>query len=141
MSSTQLRHAERTLEEIERQLESLNKLADSFRAVVAYYKANERDTESDSVSYGETLKSAIERILDQANEPIHPLEICKRLVIQSIDVHGRDPVNNIRAHMSGDLSKRFEPVGDGNWALRKWGLTTKEPKAVNTFEGIDGLPF
>lgn len=119
MSTQTIRQLQRTLEAIEAEAEKLNKLAEHFRGVIDYY--NELGIEPDSASSpGVDLKDEIERVLESAGIPLHPRQIHSRLLERGVVVRGENPINNTRAHMSGDPQERFRPQGDGTWALAKW---------------------
>lgn len=60
------------------------------------------------------LRTAIYEILS-AEGPLHRSEIYERLTEKGVHVPGRDPVNNVGAHLSFD--DRFNNVGRGVWGL------------------------
>lgn len=60
------------------------------------------------------LRTAIYEILS-AEGPLHRSEIYERLTERGVHVPGRDPINNVGAHLSFD--DRFNNVGRGVWGL------------------------
>lgn len=60
------------------------------------------------------LGDAIYQILT-AERPLHRREVYERLVEMGMTIPGRDPVNNVGAHLS--LDPRFMSVGGGVWDL------------------------
>ena len=60
------------------------------------------------------LRDAIYEILT-AEGPLHRMEIYDRLVERGIRVPGREPINNVGAHLS--IDPRFKNVDRGEWGL------------------------
>lgn len=61
------------------------------------------------------LRDAIYDILLTANDPLHRRDIHDMLVKNRIVIGGKDPLNNVGAHLS--LDPRFESNGNGMWQL------------------------
>lgn len=71
---------------------------------------------------------AIEKVLQQAAEPLHYQEITKRILQQNLwQTDGKTPEATINARLSVDIkrlgtSSRFVRSAPGKFALRMWGL-------------------
>ena len=95
---------------------------EDHRALVAtlrYFERQESGTQqppqhTDSPSPSNELRTAIHEILS-AEGPLHRSDIYRRLTEKGVDVPGRDPINNIGAHLSFD--DRFNSVVRGVWGL------------------------
>ena len=65
-------------------------------------------------SSASNLGDAIYQIL-RAERPLHRRQVYERLVEMGMTIPGRDPVNNVGAHLS--LDPRFMSIGGGVWDL------------------------
>ena len=110
---TDLRSALRDIEEKKRQLD------EQYRAItltLSYFENSDSDLPQTVGSDGSAvrLRDAIHEILTE-ERPLHRRAIHDRLVERGVRIAGRDPVNNVGAHLS--LDERFESFGDGRWTL------------------------
>ena len=71
------------------------------------------DSMTSSVSTSD-LRNAVFSVLT-SERPLHRSVIYERVLRRGIHVGGKSPINNLGAHMSGDL--RFKSDGNGNWTL------------------------
>jgi len=105
------------LARIEREHDRFSELVGQFRGVIAYL-----DEESDSknllLTPGKEMDNTMQQILIERGQPMHPKIICDLLGKKGINVLGKNPANNTKAHLS--LDDRFEPVGNGLWGLKVW---------------------
>ena len=69
-----------------------------------------------------SMRAAMTEILRREG-PLHRREIHDRLVEMGVHVGGRDPVNNVGAHLSTD--ERFRNVGRGMWDLASSGSSVE----------------
>ncbi len=82
----------------------------SINAKAAMWKTADGATVRETRS----MRDAMAEILRQEG-PLHRREVHDRLVEMGVSVGGRDPVNNVGAHLSTD--DRFRNVGRGMWDL------------------------
>ena len=82
------------------------------------------------------IPDAIAEILAREG-PLHRSVIYDRLVEMGVHIRGRDPVNNVGAHLS--IDDRFKNVGRGMWDLSKPGNETAEPERFGTNREPDGI--
>ena len=125
-----LRDVEREVQRCSTKLDQLQRHADSIRQMLAYFSELEGtvlDTssevdESDRVSISRSApndakaaRNALYEILEERGEPMHARDLLVALERRGLIIRGKDPVNNVRAHLSHDV--RFRPVGQGKWDL------------------------
>lgn len=102
-----IRRLEAEIGEIERQRDGL--------VMALRYLENSGETSTPSRDRtGISMRDAMAEILAEES-PLGRRDIHDRLVKQGIRVGGRDPVNNVGAHLS--IDPRFENVGRGLWDL------------------------
>jgi len=101
---------------LEIEIESMTKLAEGYRKVIA---DNEQSDEIDegvvSKRVPKELRNTVVAIMREESHPLHYKQIYERLKARGIAVRGKEPARNIIAHMSQDL--RFVNVGRGMWTL------------------------
>ena len=120
MPNTDVRRLKHTLERVENERDRLDKLAEHFRVVIAYYEEEFID-QPPPLTPAQEMDNAMERIFESARSYMHPKIVLDRLTELGITVPGENPINNTRSHLS--LDDRFEPVGNGLWGLSKWDGT------------------
>ena len=126
MARMDLRQLRKDLTHIEAEVAKLQKKAQDFRGVIAFYE-EAGEGAGPSKTPGKELDDTIVLILEAEGKPLHPKTVCERLGERGIKVPGQNPVSNVRAHMSGD--ERCVPTRkDGLWGL-------KVNPAVNPFNG------
>ncbi len=88
----------------------------------------------------ENLPDEIYAILT-AERPMHRRAIHDRLVERGVRIAGRDPVNNVGAHLS--LDPRFRSVGRGMWDLAEPNDrdTPEDTEAQAEFDEEDEVPW
>ena len=109
-----------TLRYFERQEQGPQVLQPSSRSEDGHYSSSQSSNE---------LRDAMYDILS-VEGPLHRMEIHRRLTEKGVHVPGRDPINNVGAHLSFD--DRFENVGRG-----VWGLVNPSGDNINTATGED----
>ena len=90
-------------------------------------------SEIKEASTGDGLRDAIYGILS-AEHPLHRRTIHDRLLEKGVRIGGRDPVNNVGAHLS--LDDRFMSLGMGLWDLVEQSDGRTET-AISSFETAD----
>jgi len=126
MSTAIVKSLRAELDKIASEIEILSRRAESFRAVIAHYE--ERGESEDATPPAKEMRNAILGILEAEGKPLHYRTIHERLLSAGITVGGKNPVANVGAHLS--IDSRFENVGRGLWALKRWGMNhTRQPMA------------
>ena len=108
-----LKAALRDIDEKERLLDEQRR---AISMTLSYFEGSGADLPQPVGSEGSSanLRDAIHEILSE-DRPLHRRDIHDRLVERGVRIAGRDPVNNVDAHLS--LDERFESLGDGQWTL------------------------
>lgn len=110
------------------------KLAEGLRVVIASYTEMPpappialHSSTQEHAPKASPIVERIERAVDSIGRPVHYRALLPILLEQGVEIPGKDPSNNVNAHMSRrkDL---FENVGKGLWALTRW---TPEQKAAS----------
>ena len=145
MARMDLRQLRKDLTHIEAEVAKLQKKAQDFRGVIAFYE-EAGEGAGPSKTPGKELDDTIVLILEAEGKPLHPKTVCGRLIERGIDVPGQNPVNNVRAHMSGD-ERCVSIRKDGLWGLKTWGQPQTSNKAgsaypasVDDASGVGALP-
>ncbi|MDP9370807.1 MAG: winged helix-turn-helix domain-containing protein [Chloroflexota bacterium] len=126
-----LRDVERDVQECTARLEQLRQYANWLRQMIAFYDDSEDGAATDVVdgsalrrsSVGlrtppqaaKVARNALFEILRDAGRPMHSRDLLASLEERGVQVVGKDPVNNVRSHLSHDT--RFRSVGGGEWDL------------------------
>ena len=82
------------------------------------------------------MRDAVLEILAKEG-PLGRQKIYERLVEQGVQVGGRDPVNNVGAHLRSD--PRFKRVERDQWALSSAGESERFEDALKSGHGRDEL--
>lgn len=123
----------RYFENPERMAEPPTKLPSSPIPTQGYLESSERVSGGRRQRTAEPSDSAMRDTMAEilAREgPLHRSAIYDRLVEMGVHIGGRDPVNNVGAHLS--IDDRFKNVGRGMWGLSKPGNETAEPERSGT---------
>lgn len=113
----------------EEKLEPLRRHAQSVRDLLVYFAEKDSDSNSDEAGLvgprtsvartgpqdAKFARNQLWEILDRADGPMHARDLYHALQMRGIEIKGKDPLNNVRAHLSHD--PRFRPVGRGEWDL------------------------
>ena len=91
----------------------LNTQADAIRTVLALLESDP-DPMPTASRDAQMLRDAMHDVLS-VEHPLHRKVIYERLVEKGVAVNGRNPVNNVGAHLSAD--DRFKSLGKGMWDL------------------------
>ena len=83
-----------------------------------------------------SMRDAMAEILAEEG-PLGRREIHDRLVNRGVYVGGRDPVNNVGAHLS--IDPRFENVGRGMWDLASSSGGSSETERSGDGAELDGV--
>ena len=104
------------LRDIDEKKRFLDEQRSAISMTLSYFEGSGADSPQTDGSDGTTanLRDAIHEILTE-ERPLHRRAIHDRLVERGVRIGGREPVNNVGAHMS--LDERFESLGDGEWTL------------------------
>ena len=134
---TELDTLEEQLAEVQAERDVLATKVENYRGVLADYSQWEGATVGRRVR-SEDLHDIMIKILEEARVPLHYKTIYQKLLNDGIHVAGEDPVKNTGAHLSSDA--QFVSVGQGEWALAKWGSKAGVENSAPADE-IDDLPF
>lgn len=128
MASAMLKRLREALERIEAERARIDKQAEAFKQVIAYFETIEEEDEAPArVSPAKAITNEMWRILEEAREPLHYQLIYERLKERGVAVPGKEPARNVGAHLSND--PRFENVGRGLWGLRSWSARPTSVRA------------
>ena len=104
----------------------------SINAKAAMWKTADGATVRETRS----MRDAMAEIL-RKESPLHRRELHDRLVEMGVSVGGRDPVNNVGAHLSAD--DRFRNVGRGMWDLTSPYERAGESEGFGNSDGSDDM--
>ena len=128
-----LRAAIRQLETEKREIEERHR---ALVTTLRYFENPERVLEPQHQRTDNDLRNAISEILAQEG-PLHRRDIHDRLVSMGVHIGGRDPVNNVGAHLS--IDPRFRNVGRGMWNLSEPPSDTVTSERFGADTEADGM--
>ncbi|MDA1219344.1 MAG: hypothetical protein O2909_07865 [Chloroflexi bacterium] len=117
-----IRKVEETKKQIDKELENL-------RGALTFFESMQDESEIESAA--EAVRNAIYDIL-KFEHPLHRNQIYERLREKGIVVTGKEPVNNVGAHLS--LDARFDNVGKGMWTINEAYIGKPKPQETGTPE-------
>jgi hypothetical protein len=119
MANAMVKRLRDALERIEEERTRLDRQAEAFRQVIAYFEADGDEDDSPArMTPAKAITNEMWKILEEAQEPLHYQLIYERLKDRGVPVPGKEPSRNVGAHLSND--PRFENVGRGLWGLKSW---------------------
>ena len=113
--------SEAELARVKKRLEPLearkSELDNKIRALITLIEMEPETNDTEVLKKGYSLADRIYSLLKASSEPLHYRQIYELLVQQGIEISGKDPLKNIRAHLSRDT--RFEATGGGIYKLQQ----------------------
>ena len=119
----------RYFENPERRVEPPEELPSSPIPTQTNFKSSEGRLEPQRQRAENDLRNAMADVLAREGQ-LHRQDIHDRLVERGVYIGGRDPVNNVGAHLS--IDPRFKNVGRGIWALVGLPEEANQPERFGT---------
>lgn len=117
-----IRRAETDAARLEAEAAQLRESIKATRFLLDRYGSNDEGDSGDDGATGSRVRAETKEarnglweILRAAPGPMHARDLLVALQERGIEVRGKDPTNNVRAHLSHD--DRFTSVGSGEWDL------------------------